>query len=313
MNKLININELKETRRTFSGNAGAKIGVIFNNEEYVVKYPKNISKMKNVEIKYSTSSLSEYIGSHIYQILGYPVHETLLGYDNDKLVVLCKNFDLENKFHEFKSVANRLRSKEIEEINFIDGNALDVKEIIKIINVSSLIKDKDKTIERFFDMFIIDYLLNNNDRNNTNWGFMIEPYNLEAKETLAPIYDCGNSFDNKLSDRQIQERLNNEEIFNERCVDGLTCSFSLNGHQLNFKDAFSNDELLNLGLKDALKRNVMKIVNHFDQIEELINDIPEEENGVKVLTKVYKEFIIKSLSARLEKILIPAYQEVVNS
>ena len=313
MNKLININELKETRRTFSGNAGAKIGVIFNNEEYVVKYPKNISKMKNVEIKYSTSSLSEYIGSHIYQILGYPVHKTLLGYDNDKLVVLCKNFDLENKFYEFKSVANRLRSKEIEEINFIDGNTLDVKEIIKIINVSSLIKDKDKTIERFFDMFIIDYLLNNNDRNNTNWGFMIEPYNLETKETLAPIYDCGNSFNNKLSDRQIQERLNNEEIFNERCVDGLTCSFSLNGHQLNFKDAFSNDELLNLGLKDALKRNVMKIVNHFDQIEELINDIPEEENGVKVLTKVYKEFIIKSLSARLEKILIPAYQEVVNS
>lgn len=313
MNKLININELKETRRTFSGNAGAKIGVIFNNEEYVVKYPKNISKMKNVEIKYSTSSLSEYIGSHIYQILGYPVHETLLGYDNDKLVVLCKNFDLENKFHEFKSVANRLRSKDIEEINFIDGNTLDVKEIIKIINVSSLIKDKNKTIERFFDMFIIDYLLNNNDRNNTNWGFMIEPYNLSSKETLAPIYDCDNSFDNKLSDRQIQERLNNEEIFNERCVDGLTCSFSLNGHQLNFKNAFSNDELLNLGLKDALKRNVMKIVNHFDQIEELINDIPKEENGVKVLTKVYKEFIIKSLSARLEKTLIPAYQEVVNS
>ena len=57
----------------------------------------------------------------------------------------------------------------------------------------------------------------------------------------------------------------------------------------------------------------MKIVNHFDQIEELINDIPEEENGVKVLSKVYKEFIIKSLSARLEKTLIQVYQEVANS
>ncbi len=45
--------------------------------------------MKNIEIKYSTSSLSEFIGSHIYRILGYPVHETQLGYDEDMLVVLC--------------------------------------------------------------------------------------------------------------------------------------------------------------------------------------------------------------------------------
>ena len=309
MNKLININKLKETRRTFSGNAGAKIGVIFNNEEYVVKYPKNISKMKNVEIKYSTSSLSEYIGSHIYGILGYPVHETLLGYDEDKLVVLCKNFDLENKFHEFKSVANRLRSKEIDEINFIDGNTLDIKQIIDIINVSSLIKNKKETIDRFFDMFVVDYLLNNNDRNNTNWGFMFDPLK-DGPVELAPIYDCGNSFNNKLSNRQLLERLNDENMFIERVVDGLSSSFELNGHQLNFKNAFYNKEILDLGLRDALIRNVPNIINHFKEIEVFINDIPESDGGIEILPANYKEFILKSLKMRLERTLVEAYESV---
>lgn len=309
MNKLINIHELKKTRRTFSGNAGAKIGVIFNNEEYVVKYPKNISRMKNVEIKYSTSSISEYIGSHIYEILGFPVHETLLGYDNDKLVVLCKNFDLENKFHEFKSVANRLRSKEIDAVEFIDGNDLDVKKIVDIINISSLIKNKEETINRFFDMFVIDYLLNNNDRNNTNWGFMFDALS-DGPVELAPIYDCGNSFNNKLSDKQILERLNDEDLFIENLVDGLSSAFEFNCHHLNFKNAFYNEEILDLGLRDAVIRNVPNIVSHFKDIEDFINDIPKRENDIEILSPAYKEFILKSLKLRLERVLEDAYKKV---
>ena len=48
--------------------------------------------MRNVGILYTTAPLSEYIGSHIYEILGYDVHCTILGYRNHKLVVGCKDF-----------------------------------------------------------------------------------------------------------------------------------------------------------------------------------------------------------------------------
>ena len=47
-------------------------------------------------ISYVTSPLSEYIGSHIYEILGYDVHKTILGVCNDgkrnKVVCAGKDF-----------------------------------------------------------------------------------------------------------------------------------------------------------------------------------------------------------------------------
>ena len=73
VSELINVENLERTNRSFGGNAGAKRGIVLNNEEYIIKYPKKIKEMKKVEISYSTSPLSEYIGSHIYEILGFPV------------------------------------------------------------------------------------------------------------------------------------------------------------------------------------------------------------------------------------------------
>jgi len=52
-------------------------------------------------LSYVTSPLSEYIGSHIFQILGYDVHETLLGVCFDgkrnKVVCACKDFINDDK------------------------------------------------------------------------------------------------------------------------------------------------------------------------------------------------------------------------
>lgn len=53
--------------------------------------------MSNVNgLSYVTSPLSEYLGSHIYQMLGYEAHETLLGICFDgrrnKVVCACKDF-----------------------------------------------------------------------------------------------------------------------------------------------------------------------------------------------------------------------------
>ena len=58
----------------------------------MVKYPKS-TKLMNVDgMSYTTSPLSEYIGSQIYKILGYDVHETIQGQRNNKIVVACKDF-----------------------------------------------------------------------------------------------------------------------------------------------------------------------------------------------------------------------------
>lgn len=45
-----------------------------------------------VEISYTTSPLSEYIGSYIYESIGIPVHVTKLGIKDGKVVVAYKDF-----------------------------------------------------------------------------------------------------------------------------------------------------------------------------------------------------------------------------
>ena len=45
------------------------------------------------DISYSTAPLSEYIGSHVYSILGFPVHETFLGYRVERYTILGGSFN----------------------------------------------------------------------------------------------------------------------------------------------------------------------------------------------------------------------------
>lgn len=310
VNEIINVENLERTNRSFGGNAGAKRGVILNNEEYIVKYPKNIKSLNKVEISYSTSPLSEYIGSHIYEILNFDVHKTLLGYDRNKIVVLCKNFNLNGLFYDFKSIANNQTSTNIDEIDYTDGSSTDIYKILNTILKSEIITNKEETIKRFFDMFVIDYLINNNDRNNTNWGYFIEPKG--KKETiLAPIFDNGNSFNNKISKKQILERLNNQEIFKDACVNGTTCCFMINGKLITFLKAFKNEKLLSLGLKDGILRNVPKIVKAIPMIIEFIDQIPCEFNELIICSDIQKEFIIKSIKARCDA-LVNIYESLIN-
>ena len=76
----------------YGGMAGDKDGILINNEPYIIKYPKSTKGMTGNIASYTTSPLSEYIGSHIYKILGFDVHETYLGIRNNKVVVACKDF-----------------------------------------------------------------------------------------------------------------------------------------------------------------------------------------------------------------------------
>lgn len=89
---LIDFNECQENNKAYGGMAGSKLGIIYQGEDWILKFPKSTKGMRKTEISYTTSPLSEYIGSHIYQILGYPVHETKLGTKDNKLVVACKDF-----------------------------------------------------------------------------------------------------------------------------------------------------------------------------------------------------------------------------
>ncbi len=60
---------------SYGGAAGDKDGIILNDENWIVKYPKSNVGMSKISklAKFSCGPLSEFIGSHIYEILGYDV------------------------------------------------------------------------------------------------------------------------------------------------------------------------------------------------------------------------------------------------
>lgn len=105
--ELKNYTNNEKSKKYYGGNAGHKIGIIEDNEDWILKFPKNTHNLENVEMSYTTAPLSEYIGSKIYELVGLDVHEVKLGIYDKKLVVACKDFNnKEFNFYELHEIKN---------------------------------------------------------------------------------------------------------------------------------------------------------------------------------------------------------------
>lgn len=304
---LIDFNKCQENNKAYGGMAGSKLGIIYQGEDWILKFPKSTKGMRKTEIAYTTSPLSEYIGSHIYQILGYPVHETKLGTKDNKLVVACKDFtDSHVRLQEFREIKNYY-NKELEAIledTVTDSNSVGSTSLHAVkahLNYNSLLYMIDGMSERFWDCVMIDGLINNNDRNSGNWGIL--RYS-DGSLALAPVFDNGASFSTKISDEKINDMLKNEDRILSSAISTVT-GYNIDGKALQF------GVLLKLEDKDihnAVKRVVPQIQRHMDAITAFIYAIPNADNGIEIISEIRKEFYIKGMELRLQKLLLPAYE-----
>lgn len=116
---MIDFDDYKQNDRMYGGTAGRKIGIVYQNADYIIKFPGNLKEhaMKNINLSYSNSPICEYIGSKIYELLGIPVHNTILGKRNGKIVVACKDFiEPGDRLYEFDKI------KVTFEPSFLDSN-----------------------------------------------------------------------------------------------------------------------------------------------------------------------------------------------
>ncbi|GFH42487.1 hypothetical protein Hs30E_10380 [Lactococcus hodotermopsidis] len=209
MQKLVDLSAAKKNTRRYLGNAGNKYGVKWQEENWLIKYPKSTMDYTKPKISYTTRPLSEYLGSKIYELLEIPVHETVLGYRKsessfwNKLVVACKDFR--------KSTEQLIEFKEIKNAQFFSdgsegtsGSGTNLNEILETIEISDDFSGfRDEVRERFWDMFVVDFVIGNNDRNNTNWGLLATDEKILG---LSPVYDNGNAFFSKRSLAQFENR-----------------------------------------------------------------------------------------------------------
>lgn len=262
MNKMIDFSDCEYSIRhgSYGGRAGDKDGILYNNEFYIIKYPKPVRQLKGIEdMSYITSPLSEYIGSHIYEILGFDVHETFLGYRNNKIVVACKDFcrNTDTRLMEMRTIKNGA-NRELESVlerqmqSSATGDMVNLNEQILHLEHNPTLKKTKGVEDRFWDMAVIDILIDNNDRNNGNWGILINE--TTGKYQLAPVYDNGNAFSSKASDDKLQKYINESSLTDR--LTGSRTAYEYNGKMLSAK------KMLKTGIPElemAVLRNLPKI------------------------------------------------------
>lgn len=278
-------NSIKKNK-AYAGANGSKIAVVYNGEQYMLKFPP--FPTINQGISYTNSCISEYIGCKIFESVGIPVQETLLGtYTSNgktKIVVACKDFTKPGiTIQDFASLKNRIIDSER------NGYGTDLDDILSTIEAQTSI-DPELLKTRFWDMFIVDALIGNWDRHNGNWGFL---YNANTDEvSLAPVFDCGSSLYPQADESIMQEVLNDKNELNHRVFDIPLSAITYKGKKINYFKFISAAEFAECN--EALKRIISRI--DMEKIFKIVDSTPS-------ITELQKDFYKVMLAERKEHIL----------
>ncbi len=109
-------------------------------------------------------------------MLGIPVHETLLGGYSGKVTVVCEDFTYQNEkkiatLVPFNEIKNAYMSSDLAS-NSGTGSETLLDEVLATIEGQENLQEVGSASEWFWDMFIVDAFIGNNDRNNGNWGLL---------------------------------------------------------------------------------------------------------------------------------------------
>lgn len=302
---------LSDRNGSYGGAAGSKEGVLLNDQYWLIKYPKSTRSMKGDLTSYTTAPLSEYIGSHVYGILGYDVHETVLGIRNGKLVVACKDFCASpGELREVRTLKNTYNEKlesilECELDSTGDAHSVDLREILIHLTYNPILSCVPDLKERFWDLVLIDGLINNNDRNNGNWGLIYR----NNMFSLAPIYDNGAAFSNKSTDAALCKRLGNAQAMEASALNTVSV-YSKDGKLYPFRKLLQ-EAMQYSDFRAAVQRNVPLIAARMEQIQHFMNQIPASCQGVYVCSPERRAVYMQGMQLRFEKLLVPALEQVV--
>ncbi len=280
-------NCLKIIGRAYNGANGKKIAVEYNGKPYMLKFPPS-GENKPTELSYTNSCISEHIASSIFNLIGIPAQETILGLytvgEKQKVVCACLDFTADgSRFFDFCSIKNTIIDSDS------NGSGTELEDVLDTIEKQQYVAP-DKLLEHFWDVFIVDALLGNFDRHNGNWGFLYNDSTNTA--AIAPVYDCGSCLLPQADKKIMQSVLENKNELNARVYQFPTSALKINNRKINYYDFISSGE--NADCTAALKRILPRI--DMDKIYELIDT-------TEYITDLQKEFYKQYINARFEKIL----------
>lgn len=304
MTGLIDFSSTTELVNNYTGNDD-KIRIRYNSELYLLKLGKALKPIENEEIQrirasYAHSAEAEYLGSHIFAMIGVPTQNTILGTYQNRAAVACKDFIAE------ANLSNPGRFELIPfanlESSFLDSSSRAGRtplfdDVMNVLEKHKWLEPiREEAIRRFWEMFIGDALIGNFDRHSGNWGYIND---LQENRLIAcaPVYDCGSSFYPALNETGIHECLMDTRKLRYRIENFPAAALMVDGKKIKFDDFLMSERgyecrtvLLDLYPKIDVER-----INDF--IEQTPLKSPEK-----------REFCKQCITQRHHLILEPAYQ-----
>ena len=236
--------------------------------------------------------ISEFIGSHIFELCGFKAHKTYLGHREGEEVVACKDFNVPGKqFVPFNDVGESTLDQDKETYQY------DYEDIMKMLRDNSKITNVQETISMFWQIYIMDALLGNFDRHGANWGFIKE----NNSYTLAPVFDNGSClFPNLVDEAEMQEVIESEEETDKRVFKFPTSQVKLNGKKSSYFEVINSLQFEECN--DALRYVISQL--DMAKVEKLIDETP-------LISEVQRVFYRHMLTARYNKILRASFEKLV--
>lgn len=270
--------------RFYSG-AEKKKSILVNGNAYIVKFQKKSREGLRF------NHVSEFLGSHIFSMLGIETQETDLGLYNGENVVAMKDFLFEDEvFVPFNGVGDSSLEQDKEKYQY------SYEDIIEMLKNNMKLTDVEQTVDLFWDMFIIDALIANFDRHGSNWGFIKKDHQYR----LSPIFDNGSSLFPQLNtDEKIEAVLSDQAEIDQRIYKFPTSQVKYHGEKSSYYGIISSLEF------EECNRALVRITERVDlhRINKLIDSI-------EVISEKRKEFYKTILKQRFEKILLESYNKL---
>jgi hypothetical protein len=281
---MIDYTKYPDGDRFYSG-AERKKSIMVNGNAYLVKFQKNSREGLRF------NHVSEYLGSHIFAMLGIETQETNLGLYNGENIVAIKDFLEEDEtFVPFNGVGDSSLEQDKEKYQYT------YDDIIEMLKDNMKLTDVEQTIDLFWDMFVIDALIANFDRHGSNWGFIKK----DNKYRLSPIFDNGSSLFPQLNtDEKIDAVLNDQSEIDQRIYKFPTSQVKYHGKKSSYYEIISSLEF------EECNRALVRITERVD-----LNKINKLIDSIEAISEKRKEFYQTILKQRFEKILLKSYNKL---
>ena len=272
---LVNFDHMQSACRVYGGDGGPKRDVLWNHEPWLIKRPGKERDQDGRPRPQATNVVSEWLGSRVFDAAGVEAQEAVLGLLGGRLVVALRDFRPNgNPFFDFRQIGGRTAS---------------LSHVLETIRTHEMLRLTPGAEDRFWNMFVIDALIDNPWRTTDNWGILFSSETRSGE--VAPVYDNGSA----TLGRHVDDPYGDDS---DAVTSGVVSAFTDDGGKpirpfaLIASNAYS-------GCNAATRR----LVERLDKasVYQLIDAIPESVGEEDVLSSEEAAFHKRVVSARLDE------------